>query len=42
MKRYFLEDVAELKRHGIDVVLIHGGGKMLSKKMQVQALPRTG
>lgn len=36
---YFLEDVAEMKKNGINIILVHGGGKMLSRKMQEKNLP---
>jgi len=34
MKRFFLEDVAEMQKHGLRIILVHGGGKMLSAKMK--------
>ncbi|MDH4262147.1 MAG: acetylglutamate kinase [Spirochaetia bacterium] len=39
MMNYFLEDVAQMKQHGINIVLVHGGGKMLSEKMKEKNLP---
>ena len=39
MMDYFLEDVAQMKKHGINIVLVHGGGKMLSEKMKEKNLP---
>lgn len=38
MMDYFLEDVAAMKSHGIQVVLIHGGGKALTQKMEERDL----
>ncbi|MES0488810.1 MAG: acetylglutamate kinase [Leptospirales bacterium] len=34
MKRFFLEDVAQMQKHGLRIILVHGGGKMLSAKMK--------
>ena len=39
MMKYFLEDVSEMHKHGIHVVLVHGGGKDLSQKMAEQNIP---
>lgn len=39
MMDYFLEDVAQMKQHGINIILVHGGGKMLSEKMKERNLP---
>ena len=39
MMDYFLEDVAEMKNHGIHIVLVHGGGKLLSQRMKEKNLP---
>jgi acetylglutamate kinase len=39
MMDYFLEDVAQMKQHGINIALVHGGGKMLSEKMKEKNLP---
>lgn len=36
MMDYFLEDVAAMAQHSIKMVIIHGGGKALSKKMKDQ------
>lgn len=41
MMGYFLEDVAEMKKHGINIVLVHGGGKRLSARMKEEKLPVT-
>jgi acetylglutamate kinase len=39
MMEYFLEDVAEMNKQGIHILLVHGGGKMLSVEMQKRNLP---
>ena len=39
MMGYFLEDVAEMKKHGINIVIIHGGGKALSARMEQEKIP---
>ncbi|MDH4199769.1 MAG: acetylglutamate kinase [Spirochaetia bacterium] len=39
MMNYFLEDVAEMKKRGINIILVHGGGKMLSEEMKKKNLP---
>ena len=39
MMDYFLEDVAQMKKHKINIIIVHGGGKMLSVKMKERNLP---
>ncbi|MDH5721321.1 MAG: acetylglutamate kinase [Spirochaetia bacterium] len=39
MMPYFLEDIAEMVRHGIKIVIVHGGGKKLSQRMKEKNLP---
>ncbi|MDH5716774.1 MAG: acetylglutamate kinase [Spirochaetia bacterium] len=39
MMPYFLEDIAEMFLHGIKIILVHGGGKKLSQKMEEKNIP---
>jgi len=39
MMGYFLEDVASMQQHGIKIVIVHGGGKKLSRIMKELQIP---